>query len=431
MKKLLLLLVLLSLSVFPAFAYTEEEAEIFSQQAYQRALDAAKNDDIELASMYFVNALSFSPGDIKIISDYVSLILKRAKAESSISNETLNALDNFLNAQIMTVKPDNLPKIIELRAKVSDVREKILQYMAKNSEPSLDRKKIDSELEKYSNAAENSKNLEDYITALQSAQNFMNEHDVVDIEISENLQAATMLVSLVQKVDELIANSKIKGLEPMQTYNLQLAESYFQQVTLLSASMPLDIRKNLLTLKTAIEQRVNEISEERSATILKEIKNSYDALLKELSNISKRQDQIEKLNDFLQVNSVTAQSITSVKYGSELKNIVSNVQELTLNCRNEQEISYSKWALQQLKDMMAEADKFDRALYKLQFKDYDSMCNVMITHLSIIDTRLLNFGAQRCFSKVYEEYYQKLDSEHQQKLDEAMAYNKKKELREF
>ena len=81
--------------------------------------------------------------------------------------------------------------------------------------------------------------------------------------------------------------------------------------------------------------------------------------------------------------------------------------------------------------MMREAEKHDRTLYKGKLRDSAKMREVMVERLSPIDTRLLNFGAQHVFSKVYEEYYAKLDAEDQKKLDEALAYNDKRNLPDF
>ena len=432
MRKMILLTVLiciiLTIGLHPLFALTDEEASVYAQQAYEKALDAAKNQDVELASMYFINALSFKPGDIDIISNYVSLILKRAKAETEISAETLNALDNFLNAQIMTVKPDEIKKIIDLRGKVSDTREKILQSMTEAKETNVDLKDIESELKKNKAAVSKSKTLKEYISALQAAQKTIDSYGIADMEITNNLQAAVMLDVAIHQINELISGSRSEEFEPLKTYYLQLAENSMQQVIGLSAVIPSEIRKEVLSVKTSIEARIQEFSEERSAAVLKEIKDSYKKL--EI-NGSTQQKKIKQLNDFIQSVTIRAQAITSEKYGSELRDMIYEIQERILKYRNDQEKAYNRWALNQMDTMMVEANKHDRTLYKAKLRDEDAMCNTMIKYLSSIDTRLLNFGAQHCFSRVYEEYYQKLDSVNQKKLDEAMAYKKKRELTEF
>ena len=114
--------VILSITLlsYQSLALTDIEAKEFSQQSYKLALSAQEKHDIELASIYFMNALSFSPGNIEIISDYVLMILTRAREDTTLIDDTFDALDSFLNAQIMTVKPDDLPKILELRAKLSE-----------------------------------------------------------------------------------------------------------------------------------------------------------------------------------------------------------------------------------------------------------------------------------------------------------------------
>ena len=76
--------------------------------------------------MYFINALSivpaFVPDRITIISQYTSMIIERVGKDPTLPADTLDALDNFLNAQITTVSPNDLPQIIALRTKVSELK---------------------------------------------------------------------------------------------------------------------------------------------------------------------------------------------------------------------------------------------------------------------------------------------------------------------
>ncbi len=431
MKKALLISVVLMSFIVPAFGFTEEEADTFANQAYQKALEAVKNQDIEIASMYFINAMSFKPGSIEIITDYVSYVLDIAKADSSLSNDTLNALDSFLNAQVMTVKPDDIQKIIGLRAKVSEARESILKNLADSKESTPNKDNAELVLNMHKEAVRKAKTLDEYIAALNAAHEVTDYYDIADTETAERLQNAMMLHSVIQRINELIDSSKAKGLEPMQTYYLQLAENSLQQAALLSASMPLEIRKSLLPVKTAVENRVNEVSEARSSVALRNIKDDYGKVLYEVNKLRTQQKKIERLNDFLQSISFKAQAITSEKYAQELRDITAKIQSQILKCRNDQETEYSKWAFKRMNRMTAQADKHDRTLYKGKFRNTDAMCNVMINYLSDIDTRLLNFGAQHCFSRVYEEYYQKLDAENQKRLDESIAYNTKQGLNDF
>lgn len=144
MKKIMCLISLLFLlHSASVLALTETEAELFSKQSHERALNAQRNNDIELASMYFMNALSFSPGNINIIRDYVSMIINRANEDTTLSYSTFEALDNFLNAQVMTVIPDDLPKILELRSELSAMQEKNL---SRDVEPAVDLAELEGQV---------------------------------------------------------------------------------------------------------------------------------------------------------------------------------------------------------------------------------------------------------------------------------------------
>ena len=50
------------------------------------------------------------------------MIIERVGKDPTLPADTLDALDNFLNAQITTVSPNDLPQIIALRTKVSELK---------------------------------------------------------------------------------------------------------------------------------------------------------------------------------------------------------------------------------------------------------------------------------------------------------------------
>ena len=147
--------------------------------------------------------------------------------------------------------------------------------------------------------------------------------------------------------------------------------------------------------------------------------------------LANQQQKIDRINEFIQTSAVIAQEITSEKYNNELKKIMDSVQKSLMNYHLEQERQYNIWAIKQINKMMQEAEKYDRAITKIKFRDSQNMRSVMDGCLSHIDTRLLNFGAQHCFNRIYEEYYGKLDDADQKELDKAMAYNAKRALTEF
>ena len=426
MKKIMCLISLLFLlHSASVLALTETEAELFSKQSHERALNAQRNNDIELASMYFMNALSFSPGNINIIRDYVSMIINRANEDTTLPYDTFDALDNFLNAQIMTVKPDDLPKIWELRSELSAMQEKNL---SRDVEPAVDLAELEGQVKQHRSRALKSRTLEEYLSNLQEAQRVLDYSGLNDPDVSDNLHTGLMIKATIEQINIMLSRTENNSL--WSAYYFQLAESSFQQVLALSMKLPYQVSEECLAVRTKIDDRIKQFSEERSSVAMSNIRSGYEALRKTKSS-GTNQAEINRLNSFMQSLSVTAHEITSEQHNNELQEIVESVQKRLLDYRMKQEEQYNVWAVYQLKMMMREAEKHDRTLYKGKLRDSKSMCEVMIKRLSPIDTRLLNFGAQHVFSKVYEEYYGKLDSENQTRLDEAMAYNDKRGLDEF
>ena len=413
-KILLSFTLILSLLCLKVFAITDQEADLFAKQAYEKALIAQKNNDIELASMYFINSLAFNPGRIDVISEYVA---------------TLVALDNFLNAQVMTVKPDDLSKIIKLRLKVSEVQEKILLRNIPSTDNG-DIHKAEDQLKQYKNQAAKSRTLKEYIDNLQLAQNLIEENNFNEPEFTDEIQTAQMIDAMIKQIHELISRAEMKNFEPLQTYYLQIAETSFQQIMALSVKIPPTLLKELVSVKLSIEKSVKRVSDARSERAFRKIQILFNVL--NTNQMSANQQQkIDRINRFIQESALIAQEVTSEKYNNELKKMMDSVQKSLMNYHLEQEKRYNIWAINQINRMMQEADKHDRAIVKFKSRDSQTMRKVIDGCLSSIDTRLLNFGAQHCFNRIYEEYYGKLDDADQKELDKAMAYNAKRALTEF
>ena len=410
-----------------SLALTDAEAKKFSQQSYKLALSAQGKHDIELASMYFMNALSFSPGNIEIISDYVSMILARASEDTTLLYDTFEALDSFLNAQVMTVKPDDLPKILELRAKLSEEQSKFLSRDVPLSGAD-NLAEFEGQLEHYKARALKSRTFTDYLNNLRLAQQVLDDSGLNDAEVSDNLQLCLMVEATTAQINTMLERTQDNS--PLSAYYLQLAEASFQQILALSVKLPRAVSEECLAIRSKIDGKINELSEERSSSAMSNIRSRYTSLKKTISN-GTNQSNINELNNFMQYLTATTHEITSEKHNNELQKIIEDVQNLLLNYRIKQEKQYNVWAVHQLGMMMREAEKHDRTLYKGKLRDSEKMREVMVERLSHIDTRLLNFGAQHVFSKVYEEYYAKLDADNQKKLDEAMAYNDKRNLSDF
>jgi hypothetical protein len=411
----------------------EEEANTFSRQAHQRAIAEAEKQNMELSSMYFINALSFRPGDIGIITDYTNMILRFALNDSSVPEDSLDALENFLNAQIMSVKPDDLPKIVELTEKVSFVREEISEKNAQmnTTQNSLD---ITEQIAELVKLADSTSNVKEYIDILQSAVVLLTESGLDDFDLAEKLQAGLMMESGLSQINALITRSSVPGLAPLRMYYLQLAEASLQQLIALSVNLPGGLTKEIMQIQALLDNRVNEVSEERSKETFELINAGYEALETSLNRAGSSdliQPRIKAINVFLQDTAVKVQEISSPQYSMELQKIIEEIQDRVVVYHVEQQRSYNKWAVEQMASAKKQAEQYDRTLYKGKFRDSDSMRNALANNLSQIDTGLLNFGAMQCFNAVYSLFYSKLDDENQQRLDESMAFNKKRGMEEF
>ena len=327
----------------------------------------------------------------------------------------------------MTVKPDDLPKILELRAKLSEEQSKFLSRDVPLS--GADKlAEFEVQLKQYKARVLKSRTFTDYLNNLRLAQQVLDDSGLNDAEVSDNLQLCLMVEATTAQINTMLERTQDNS--PLSAYYLQLAEASFQQILALSVKLPRAVSEECLAIRSKIDGKINELSEERSSSAMSNIRSRYISLKKTISN-GTNQSNINELNNFMQYLTATTHEITSEKHNNELQKIIEDVQNLLLNYRIKQEKQYNVWAVHQLGMMMREAEKHDRTLYKGKLRDSEKMREVMVERLSHIDTRLLNFGAQHVFSKVYEEYYAKLDADNQKKLDEAMAYNDKRNLSDF
>lgn len=409
------------------FALTEEEANTFAQQAYKEAVRLARVSDIEMASLYFVNALAFNPGRLDIITDYTSMILDSVKNNNTeIPLDMLDAIDNFLNAQATMVKPQDIPQIVKLREIVSDTREQLNSKVAPQVTV-MSNNRTELEVRKYKTKAQQAKKLNDFIKCLDDAQKLLDSNGKTDDEVTETLQIARALDEGIKQISDLMELVDERELEAFHMYYLQLMESSLQQLVILGSRLPHQIYVELLTVKDNVDRKVNEVSEMHSVAVLAKIRDEYEELIQRNRRFDTEQQKINALNIFVQDVTIRAQQITSKKSVDEFRIMMEEVQRQLLSYRTEQERKYNQWVMDEIKDMLTEVGEYGGTVVK----DKTAIGNIMILHFAKIDTRLLNFGAQNCFNTAYQEYYQKLDKGTRRSVDKAMAFDKKRDLSDF
>lgn len=404
------------------FALTDEERNTFAQQAYEEALRLVRVSNIEMASLYFVNALAFNPGRLDIITDYTSMILSSVKNDNNAEFlDRLDAIDNFLNAQATTVRPQDIPQIVNLRDIVSNTREELNSKIVLQASV-IPNNRMELDVRKYKTKANQAKNLTDFVKCLDDAQKLLDSSGKTDDEVTEKLQIARALDEGIKQISDLMGLVDERELEAFHMYYLQLMESSLQQLVILGSRLPRQIYVELLTVKDNVDRKVDEISEANSAIVLAQIRDEYEELTQRNQRFDTEQQKINSLNIFVQDITIRAQKITSKKRLEEFRLMMEEIQLQLSSYRTEQERKYNRWAMDEIQDMFSEV---------VNVKDSTAIGNVMISHFAKIDTRLLNFGAQNCFNTVFQEYYQKLDKGTRLSVDKATAFDKKRDLSDF
>lgn len=409
------------------FALTDEERNTFAQQAYEEALRLVRVSNIEMASLYFVNALAFNPGRLDIITDYTSMILSSVKNDNNAEFlDRLDAIDNFLNAQATTVRPQDIPQIVKLRDIVSNTREELNSKIVLQASV-IPNNRMELDVRKYKTKANQAKNLTDFVKCLDDAQKLLDSSGKTDDEVTEKLQIARALDEGIKQISDLMGLVDERELEAFHMYYLQLMESSLQQLVILGSRLPRQIYVELLTVKDNVDRKVDEISEANSAIVLAQIRDEYEELTQRNQRFDTEQQKINALNRFVQDITVRAQQITSKKRLEEFRLMMEEIQRQLLSCHTDQARKYNDWAMDEIKNMLTEVGEYGGTIVK----DKTAIGNIMISHFARIDTRLLNFGAQNCFNTAFQEYYQKLDKEMRRLVDKAMAFDTKRDLSEF
>ena len=94
----------------------------------------------EEASFYFVNALSFAPGDLGLIKGFVKL-LNDWSQQSSINGDDLSSLqqleraENFIINSVPFVSPNELPELLTILKETTNIKEEFSKVSPLEEDP--------------------------------------------------------------------------------------------------------------------------------------------------------------------------------------------------------------------------------------------------------------------------------------------------------
>ena len=96
--------------------------------SFKKALEMQNIKNYEEASFYFVNALSFAPGDLGLIKGFVKL-LNDWSEQSRINGDDLSTLqqleraENFIINSVSFVTPDELPELLTILNEIKNIKD--------------------------------------------------------------------------------------------------------------------------------------------------------------------------------------------------------------------------------------------------------------------------------------------------------------------
>lgn len=339
------------------------ENEKNAQKAFELFQGALQKNQLELARLYLLNAVTHSPEE-NYIEAYVSLIEKHPDNERY---NVVNQVSNILSVAALQGKPENIPVVLAVQEKLTKIADASIDY------PNLNEHKEEPLNDFYSEYAwekiieSNKQNDIEYVkarniamrTIIDSGELSTEEQTSFEREFELSLSYMEWLNKKLQLEENIkVLQTNIKSDEPFFAYMDALCKECRILIDHLCVfNIPHQLKKenwrkqidNLDTLLRTCEQGVVEKKDTPTVDKLcyegQEIcKESFPLTVPEPALGKGRKTQfIEKVRDFLVRASAVAQSLTSEKLSQRLSEVIKAVSKVGREKEVERYAAYQRY----------------------------------------------------------------------------------------
>lgn len=339
-----------------------DENEKLAKRAFELFQDSLQNNQLELARLYLLNAVTHNP-EQEYIEAYVSLIEKHPEKERY---NVVNQVSNILSVAALQGKPENIPVILSVQERLTALADASLEIPELNKqkeEPLNDfyaeyawdkiiaiNKQIDPEFIKARNIAMQ--------TIIESGLLTVEEQNSFEKEFEQSLSYLECLNKRQQF--ELNINLIQKELENDKPFFVQIEALCKECRMLIDQLCILDVPKELKDINRYEEiDNLNELllkceqslAERKSSPIVIKLCNEGREICGEtpLANSEPalgkggRTLLIEKIREFLVRTSSVAQTLSSEKLSNSLSEVIKAVSKLGREVEVERYAMYQRY----------------------------------------------------------------------------------------
>ncbi len=399
--------------------------------SFKKAIEIQNTKNYEEASYYFVNALSFAPGNLALIKGFITL-LSEWSSQFKIDGDDLSAFqqversENFIISSVPFVSPEDLPELLSVLKSIRKVKEEFSNETPIEKDPreveamkDLDlykRGKLDTSTQ--GSFAAIQKNLE----RLQLVQELISNAIVEDnttiqskLEHDINkLQQALQYENLYAEAEKFMSLATSKSNNSSAAMILQHSENLVRQLLTWPEKDDRDERTASLlkTLKEKAEM-ISDISrkKESEAIWVSFIESQHSNVKKangwlapsKDTNDKNCQDQIELLSTIMRALQEVLPKLNHQDIANKAVNLAENLSDLMNKTNISQSKRYNGWVMSKMKDAMKLGDEHTGII-----DNEIALCDGMIKIFGEIDTRLLTHEVNRCYSEVFEHLFSHL-----------------------
>ena len=324
------------------------ENETIAQRAFELFQDALQKNQLELARLYLLNAVTHNP-EQNYIEAYVSLIEKHPDNERY---NVVSQVSNILSVAALQGKPENIPTILDVQVKLAKIADASIDCPNQNEHKGESLNDFYSEYAWEKVIESNKQNDIEYVkarniamrTIIDSGELSTEEQTSFEREFELSLSYMEWLNKKLQLEENIkVLQTNIKSDEPFFVHMEALCkECHILIDHLCMLNIPQQLKgeswhkqiDDLEALLRTCEQRIVEKKDTPAVIKLcnegNEISKVYFPLTEPEPALGKgcKTEFIEKIRDFLVRASSVAQTLTSEKLSQSLSEVIKTVSKL-------------------------------------------------------------------------------------------------------
>ena len=409
-----------------------------AERAFVLAKEAAAKGESDIAEVYFLNAITHLPTEIKILNTYADFILNDSR---EVNLERVQRFSGILDLAIYQVSPDSILDVQAIRERIIKKQEAILSTetssnekedgeFKRNCEIVFNGKLSFAQIEKESNVSDKLKERLDLLNELNSDEFVVLQKDDDGEKIANAIETTSAMFfishtldsveEVLKKAEGLIKEGDCKKMQ-IAREQLNAANSLLSQVWVYDcAPMPTLQAKAENTKKEVLakNREINKILS-RDACLevdkcLREIDNIYG---NNFNNCTRRINEIKEVGEKI---SLSLQKIQDEEISKECsQKSTKYVMEKLKALEKERYLKYQKKALEKLK------------LAKGRLDSDSNKWDVFHEYLKEINPSLLLPDIGTLYAKIQEKYFGEPDDQLKMSMEKAEAFDKLKTLDDF